>query len=289
MQDHVSRIVGLDGFEVRSVVEAGDQLDLEVELVARAASCPCCGRASLDVKERPVVRVRDLPIAGKPVHLRWRKRRFRCQGWGRTFTESHPELPSRQRVTRRFRARLRDRVGGGAAHAEVARCERTTRYQVARAHREGWDELARRRERRPPRRLSLDEAHHRRGHELATVISDLDRSRVIEVLDGRSRRTVERYLRSLPKRQRDSIEIVSIDPYEAYRQAIQAALPGAKIVADRFHSVRGANTALDAVRRQRQRSAARKRPKGVRRSGKGATWRPSSTALATCCCGGASG
>jgi transposase len=156
----------------------------------------------------------------------------------------------------------------------VARCERTTRYQVARAFRAGaGDELAARREVRPARRLSLDEAHHRRGRELATVVSDLDRRRVVEVLDGRSRRRVERYLRSLSEPQRKAIEVVSIDPYEAYRQAIQSELPRARIVVDHFHLVRGANTALDSVRRERQRQAGRRRAKGARRSGKGASWR----------------
>ena len=49
-----------------------------------------------------------------------------------------------------------------------------------------------------------------------------------------------------------------------------------RIVADRFHLVPGADTALDAVRRERQRQAARRRPKGAgaRRSGKLARWRP---------------
>jgi hypothetical protein len=54
-----------------------------------------------------------------------------------------------------------------AAHAEVARCEQTTRYQVSRAFREAADELAERRERHPTRQLSLDEAKHRRGRERA--------------------------------------------------------------------------------------------------------------------------
>jgi transposase len=161
--------------EVKGVIEHGDRLDLEVELVARAGCCPRCGRGSIEVKERPVVRVRDLPIAGRVTHLVWRKRRYRCGGCGRTFTETHPELPGRQRVTRRFRRRLFERVRGGAAHVEVARCEQTTRYQVARAFRAGaGDELAALREGRPARRLSLDEAKHRRGRELATVVSDLD-------------------------------------------------------------------------------------------------------------------
>ena len=91
--------------------------------------------------------------------------------------------------------------------------------------------------------------------------------------NGRSRRRVGRYLRSLPERHRDAIEVVSIDPYVAYRQAIRNELTGARIVVDHFHLVRGANTALDSVRRERQRDHGRRRPKGARRSGKGASWR----------------
>jgi transposase len=72
---------------------------------------------------------------------------------------------------------------------------------------------------------------------------------------------------------RRRFDVVSIDPYEAYRQAIQNELPWARIVVDHFHLVRGANTALDSVRRERQREHARRRPKGARRSGKGASWR----------------
>jgi transposase len=197
---------------------------------------------------------------------------FGCRACGRTFTETHPELPARQRVTARFRRRLLERVRGGAAHAEVAREEHTTRYQVARAFGDGRDELQT--PSRPPRRVSLDEAHHRRRRELATVVSDLDRRCVVEVLDGRSRRRVERYLRSLTEDARRAIEVVSIDPYEAYRQAIRAELPHARIVVDHFHLVRGANTALDSVRRERQRQHGRRRPKGVRRSGHAATWQP---------------
>jgi transposase len=44
-------------------------------------------------------------------------------------------------------------------------------------------------------------------------------------------------------------------------------------VVDHFHLVRGANTALDSVRRERQREHGRRRPKGARRSGHGARWR----------------
>jgi transposase len=94
---------------------------------------------------------------------------------------------------------------------------------------------------------------------------------------------VERYLRSLPAERRRAIEVVSIDPYEAYRQAIRSALPRARIVCDPFHLVRGANTALDSVRRERQRGAARRRPKGARRSGHARPGDRASSAPATGC------
>ncbi|MGI8430061.1 MAG: transposase family protein [Solirubrobacteraceae bacterium] len=87
MQDQVSRLIGLDGFEVTYVIEVGDTLELVVQLVAPAGCCPRCGRGTLEVKERPVVRVRDWPLAGRPTYLRWRKRRYRCGACERTATD----------------------------------------------------------------------------------------------------------------------------------------------------------------------------------------------------------
>jgi transposase len=272
MLEELSRVLGLDGFAVRAVSERGDELDLEVELVVAGALCPRCGRASSEIKQRPLVRVRDLPLAGRRTTLCWRKRRYRCDGCRRSFTESDPQLPGRQRVSARFRRHLFSRISGGGAHAEVAREEETSRYQVEQAFRLGADqELG---EQRPPaRRLALDEAAHRRGSQaLATVVCDIDRRRVVDVVAGRDRRTIEGYLRSLPDDERQAVELVSIDPYEAYRQAVRAALPDARIVVDPFHLVRGANTALDSVRRERQRYVRQRRRTGARQT-RGTAWR----------------
>jgi transposase len=273
MQDHVSRLVGLDGFRVMQVIGDGDRLEIEVELVERARSCPYCAGTELEVHERPVVAVRDLPFAGRSATLWWRKRRYRCKGCRRTHTESCEQAPPRQRVTRRFRARLAERARSGGAHAEIAREERTTRYHVSRAMRIAAAQAIWSRSRALPRRLSFDEAAHRKGSkDLATVVSDLDRKRVHEVLDGRTRHTVERFLGSLTDTDRDGVEVVCIDLYEPYRQAISAGLPRAQIVADPFHVVRGAGEALDTVRRSRQREAGRRGPQG--RRARRSHWRP---------------
>jgi hypothetical protein len=43
MQEHASRLVGLDGLEVKRVIEVADRLDLEVELVRAADVCAHAG------------------------------------------------------------------------------------------------------------------------------------------------------------------------------------------------------------------------------------------------------
>ncbi|KAA0265142.1 MAG: ISL3 family transposase [Acidobacteria bacterium] len=271
MQEQVSRVVGLDGFEVRAVVEDGEQLDLEVELLARAERCPYCSSRELEIHERPVVRVRDLDCGGRRTSLRWRKRRYRCRACRRTHTESHDQVPARGRQTRRFCERLAERARSGGAHAEIAREERTSRYQVAQAMRIAAQDTIAGRPTGLPRALSFDEAAHRKGsRNLATIVSDLDRKAVHEVLDGRSRPVVERYLRSISKARRERVELVCIDPWEPYRLAVHSQLPDARIVCDPFHVVRGAGEALDTVRRSRQRLA--RKPKG--KHGRRESWRP---------------
>ena len=276
MQDHATRLVGLDGVVVTDVQRAGEQLDLQVELLARAGGCPHCGGERLRVKERPVVRVRDLPIAGR--------RRGWCGASAATAAavarapspRPHAQLPARQRVTGRFRARLAERVSGGArARRGRARGAHQPLPGRARVRRLAADEHQALRRGPPPRRLSLDEAHHRRGRELATVVSDLDRRCVVEVLDGRDRRTVERWLsrtaRRRARRRSRSSRSTPTTP-TARRSAPRCRTRGSS-------AITSTSCAAPTPRWTRSAASANARPrpgapKGVRRSGQHAAWRP---------------
>src|SRR3989441_3618589 len=212
MFEQLSRVLGLDGLAVTAVREQADELEVELELVAVASSCRLCG-GRVEVKERPRVRVRDLPLSGRRVTLVWRKRRFRCRRCRHSFSESHAELPTRQRVSTRFRAHLFARLRSGGAQLEVAREEQTSRYQVERAFRFGAARELAARPRPLARRLAIDEAAHRRGSKrLVTVVCDPDRRCVVEVLEGRDRRTLERFLGALPEEQRRAPEAGSVGP-----------------------------------------------------------------------------
>jgi transposase len=80
LSDPVGVLFGLEAdFRVLSVLRTGrEAVRVIIEQVAREGPCPSCGVLSSAVKDRPLVRVKDLPASGQTVELWWRKRRLLC-------------------------------------------------------------------------------------------------------------------------------------------------------------------------------------------------------------------
>ncbi len=70
-------MLGLAGFEVLAAGEYGGELELLVQTVETVAGCPVCGVVARPHGRRTHL-VRDIPAAGRPVLLGWRKRLWRC-------------------------------------------------------------------------------------------------------------------------------------------------------------------------------------------------------------------
>jgi zinc-finger of transposase IS204/IS1001/IS1096/IS1165 len=69
----VSALLGLDGFEVVSAELVGGEWQLVVQTTVMVIGCTGCGVPATPHGRR-TVRVRDLPIGGRPVVLWWCKR-----------------------------------------------------------------------------------------------------------------------------------------------------------------------------------------------------------------------
>jgi Transposase len=96
-----------------------------------------------------------------------------------------------------------------------------------------------------PRVVGIDDWAWKRGHRYGTIICDLERHRIIDVLQGREAAIVEAWLSAWP-----SIRVVSRDRGGGYGQAVTRALPKAIQVADRWHLMENASSAfLEAVRK----------------------------------------
>ncbi len=98
--------------------------------------------------------------------------------------------------------------------------------------------------------LGIDETSYQDDHEYVSVITDRDRRVVLEVLEDRKKETVLAWLDTLSDAQRQEINTVSMDMWEAFINAFLERLPDAhqKICFDRFHVASYFGKAVDQVR-----------------------------------------
>ena len=101
--------------------------------------------------------------------------------------------------------------------------------------------------------------HTRRGDKYVTVIIDLTPvregtgpSRLLDMVEGRSKQAFKTWLADRPKAWRDAVEVVAMDGFTGFKTATAEELPDAVAVMDPFHVVRLAGDALDQCRRRVQ-------------------------------------
>ncbi|MDA4829860.1 ISL3 family transposase [Kocuria rhizophila] len=101
--------------------------------------------------------------------------------------------------------------------------------------------------------------HTRRGDKYVTVIIDLTPvrdgtgpSRLLDVVQGRSKKAFKDWLAERDQAWRDGIEVVAMDGFAGFKTATTEELPDAVTVMDPFHVIRLAGDALDECRRRVQ-------------------------------------
>lgn len=205
-------------------------------------SCPSYGQKSSSRHSRHVRRLQDFPIQGIPaiveLHIaRWRCRNDTCAN--RTFVD-RLVAPFARRT-----ARLGDivRLFGHAAGGRVS--ERLLRRLAMPASRDTVLRALKRRGARtessgPLRIVGIDDWCWQKGDTYGSIIVDLERRSVVDVLPVRSVASTQRWLEQHPE-----IEVVSRDRCGLYAQAARQGAPRAEQIADRFHLVQNLRMAIE--------------------------------------------
>lgn len=234
------------GLKITSVSESLDGLLVHVSSTRRRAKCPLCSKASRHVHSHYSRSPADLPSVGRPIRLVLSVRRFFCKVADcprKVFAERLPELlePS-SRLTTRLRTALQQ-VGfscsgkGGERLATVLGMgvsDTTILWSVQLVRTPTVDA-------EQVRVVGIDDWSWRRGKRYGTIIVDLERQQVLDLLPDRSVESVRTWLAAHPR-----VEIVSRDRGANYVDGVTQGAPQAIQVADRWHLYKNLGEAVQA-------------------------------------------
>jgi len=234
--------------QVERLLADADHVILIVRVFRAVVPCPGCGQLSSRIHSYYERRLADLPWNGIPVAIRLRTRRFFCDTEAcsrRVFTERLAgTVGTYARRTLRMAEALRWlglALGGEAGSRTALRLGLVVSGDILLRHLRCMSV-----EQKPasvsPRVLGIDDWAWRKGQRYGTILCDLERHRVVELLPDRQSGTVAEWLRS-----HAPPEIISRDRAGAYAEAARQGAPHAVQVADRFHLLCNLREAVEHV------------------------------------------
>jgi transposase len=206
--------------------------------------CPICGHHSARTHSRYHRTASDLPWHGISVTLKIHARRFFCDDPScerKIFCERLPEIRPRARKTSRLEEALLAIALelGGRAGARLA-----LELGIVAAR----DTLLRRIKAAPlpevgkVRVLGVDDFAFKKGSTYGTILVDLERHGVVDLLPERSQESLVAWFESHPGAE---VEVASRDRSNIYREGLAKGAPGATHVADRWHLLRNLALTLE--------------------------------------------
>lgn len=231
------------GVRVEEVKAYGQTVILVMKTTRASAACPVCHTLSRRVHTRYERKVADLPWQGTPVCIQLHSRRFHCKNANcprSIFTERIPNFAA---AYARRTNRLNDSLSFiGAANGGRLGAKLSTGLAMSSSK----DTLVREIRRSPLlpitslRVVGIDDFALRKGQRYGTIIVDLEKHQVIDLLPDREAETVKKWLQQYSR-----IEIISRDRAQAYAEAATAGAPQAVQIADRFHIIKNLMEAVE--------------------------------------------
>ena len=242
----VKRVLALpSGLDVRGIEMIDDGVSITVVSTQMYPCCPLCGVSASRVHSHYTRMIADLPCGGHCIRLLVQVRKCFCDVTTcarKIFAERlTPFIEPWARVTKRL-YQIVQGIGlatGGMLGARLA--ERL-------AIRTSWMTVLRRIMALPTepvqhvRELGIDDFAFRRGRNYGTILVDMQRHKVIDVLPDRKAATSAVWMATHPE-----IELVSRDRGGDSASAATSAAPQAVQCADRFHLLKNLGEALEGV------------------------------------------
>jgi transposase len=251
LHDHYRLLLGLSApWEVTDVDLQLDKNKVEVRVEwprGKSPQCPECGEGCEIHDHAPERRWRHLDTMQFETVIVSRTPRVRCSEHG-VKTISVPWAEPHSRFTLLFEALVIEALKACRSHKQASDLLGLSYDQLQRILTRAVQRGLARREQKPILKVGIDEKAFRRGHGYSTLMTDLEQSRVLEVVENRDKQAANALFESLGD-QAGHIQAAAMDMWPAYMNATALNAPEARIVHDRFHVSKHLNEAVDKIRK----------------------------------------
>jgi len=250
-------ILNLPLYRVERVKEEEHDYHIAASVLHPPRVCVHCKSKTFRGFGRREQLIKDLPIHGKRVGIYVLTRRYQCQTCNVTFYEPLPDVDEKRKMT----SRLVEWVGRqaiGKTFASLADDVGIVESTVRSIFRDYINELEKTVRFEIPQWMGIDEIHLIKPR---CVVSNIQNNTIVEILQDRNKPTVARYLSQL--KGLEQIHYVAMDMWRPYKDAVEAIIPHAQIVIDKFHVVRMANDGLERVRKSLREQLTPKQRRGL--------------------------
>jgi transposase len=238
----MTNLIRLAGCHINSVVCEDGTVKISAKRMCKTANCPTCGKRTGRVHSHYARRPTDLSISDRGVQLELEVRRFRCGNphcKKKTFAERFPDLvlPYAQRTMRlaQIQTNIAIKVGGEVGSKLLSQLNMTASGDtllrlVCKAELPKIE---------PLKALGVDDWSFRKGKVFGTILVDLERQQVVDLLEERTADVLAGWLKEHP-----GVEIISRDRSTEYAKGASAGAPDAVQVADRWHILKNLGDCL---------------------------------------------
>lgn len=186
----------------------------------------------------------DTPMHGRRVGILLDRKRYKCRGCGITFSQRCDDINDHHRATNRLVSYIESN-GLNKTFTSLAEEIGVTEGTVRNIIGDYISSLEQEFQFETPEILGIDEVHLNRKMRL--VFTNIGECTIIDLVGSRKKQVVIHALYRFKKPQ--TIKYVTMDMWRPYKDAVNAVLPHAVIVIDKFHVLKMANSAVERGRK----------------------------------------
>jgi len=258
--NYTKELIGLEDVLVTNVENFNDELQIFIEMPRKEHVCPNCSEKTDKIHDYRKQKIKDIPTRHKKTFLFLRKRRYKCNLCGKSFTENVPFLPKYYHSTQRLIESVIFRFSETRTIKAIA-----NEHNISSTTAMRYVDFVSIPKPRLPRQLSIDEYRgNAGGQKFQCILTDPKKKKILDLLPARNSEQLKEYFMSF--KDRNNVNVVVMDMSSLFKGVCKTCFPKADIVADKYHVMRQGMWAFENVRKSEQNKFSKEYRKYFKRS-----------------------